>query len=170
MFILAPLLLSLALETPPVLEGSKLAVVPGPMTPRGPDNAAGPGESSIQMEIRRRTRNAATVPAVAVPTLPSVIEDRVELPSGWKAYRLDAPAGATVKARLRALHEAWFRVRIVNRWGVHERGMLHNRIPTGNPEASYINPKAEKSSFYFIVDTTETSAETETYRLELTVK
>lgn len=170
MFMFAPLLLALALENPPVLEGSKLPVVPGPQTPRGPDQAAGPSESSIQMEIRSRARHAATVPAVAVPTLPSVIEDRVELPSGWKAYRLDAPAGATVKARLRALHEAWFRVRIVNRWGVHEQGMLHNRIHTGNPEASFINPKQEKTTFYFIVDTTETSAETETYRLEITVK
>lgn len=170
MLILAPLLLGLVLENPPVLEGNKLAVVPGPQAPRGPDQAAGPGESSIQMGIRSRARHSATVPAVAVPTLPTVIEDQVERPSGWKAYRLEAPAGATVKARLRAPHEAWFRVRIVNRWGVHEQGMLHNRIPTGNPEASFINPKQEKTTFYFIVDTTETSAETETFRLELTVK
>lgn len=169
--ILAPALLLLILaEAPPVFEGGKLAPVPGPQPPRGPDLAAGIGSTGFDREIRGQSRRAGTVPAVAVPALPSIIEDKVVFPAGWKAYRAEAPAGATLHARLRSVHEAWFRVRTVNKWGLLEKGMLQNRIPTGNPEASFINPKRTATTFYFLVDTTENGAENETYKLEITIK
>jgi hypothetical protein len=170
MWILAPLLLSLAVDGPPVFEGGKLPVVPGPQTPQVPDLAAGPGASRFDLELRARARRSGSLRAVAVPVLPCVVEDQVEMTSGWKAYRVEAPAGAKVKARLRAAHEAWFRVRTVNRWGALEEGMLQNRIPTGNPEASYHNPKQQVSTFYFVVDTAEIGADAEPFRLELTLQ
>ena len=169
-----PALLTLALfaQAPeaPVLEGAKLQRVPGPSAPLYPDPAADLGSRpDIQFKMRREGRRAI-VQAVAVPALPAIVEDKVGEISGWKAYRVEAPPGATVKARLRGTHEAWFRVHTFNRWGQLDKGMLQNRIPTGNPEASFINPKAEKTSFYFLVDTTEMGAETETFRLEITLK
>lgn len=170
MLFIAPFMLCLALEDPPLLEGSKLAVVPGPLAPHGPDVAAGPGSNSIEASIRLRSRHSGSVPAVAVPSLPSTIEDKVAFVSGWKAYLVSAPPGATVKARLRSDHEGWFLVRTVNRWGTLEKGMLQNRIPTGNPEATFINTKNESTTFYFIVDTTEIGAEREPFRLELSLK
>lgn len=168
----APLLILalLADAPPPVFEGAKLAAVPGPHAPRTPDVARGPGASGFDLELRAQSRRGGTIPAVAVPALPCVITDTVGTPAGWKAYRVEAPAGAKVHARLRGDHEAWFQVRTVNRWGSQEQGMLQNRIPTGNPEASFINPKKEVATFYFLVDTTETGAEREPFRLELTLK
>lgn len=167
----APLLMLLLLaEAPPVFEGGKLAPVPGPQSPRGPDLAAGLGSTAFDRELRGQSRRSGTVPAVAVPALPSIIEDKVVFPAGWKAYRAEAPAGATLHARLRTVHEGWFRVRTVNKWGVLEQGMLQNRIPTGNPEASFINPNKMATIFYFIVDTSENGAENETYRLEISIK
>lgn len=167
---LTALLLILALENPPVFEGAKLERVSGPMVPHWPDLAAGPGESGIQLEIRARSRRGAQISAVAVPTVPAVVEDRIGEPAGWKAYRVEAPAGATLRARLRSDHEAWFRVRTVNRWGQQEKGMLQNRIPTGNPEASFINSQSRSVSLYFVVDTADLGAEREPYRLEFSVK
>lgn len=159
-----------ALQPPTVFEGGKLESVPGPIAPQDPDFALGPGSTSTERAMRTQARRGASLQAVAVPVLPCIIEDRVEFASGWKAYRVEAPAGATVKARLRGEHEGWFVVKAVNRWGTLEKGMLQNRIPTGNPEASYINPKREAATFFFVVDTTVTSADREPYRLELTLK
>ena len=88
--------------------------------------------------------------------------------AGWKAYRVDVPAKGAIHVRLRGEHEAWFRVGTVNQWGVLEKGMLQNVIPTGNPEASYKNPKDETVSIFFIVDTTELNVQGETYTLEVT--
>lgn len=166
----AALLLLSALQSPPVFEGGKLEKVPGPIVPVEPDPALGPGMSSTERAMRAHARRGGALPAVAVPALPCVIDDRVEFASGWKAYRVEAPAGATVKARLRGDHEGWFVVKTMNRWGTLEKGMLQNRISTGNPEASFINPKRKAATFYFVVDTTETSADREPYRLELTLK
>ncbi len=163
------LLLSLA-QDPPVFEGAKLAVVPGPQPPRGPDPASGLGSDGFNRGIRGQARRAATVPAVAVPAVPAIVEDRVAFPSGWKAYRVEAPPRATLHARLRSGHEGWFRVRAVNKWGQMEQGMLQNRIPTGNPEASYVNPNPVATPFFFLVDTTEDGAETETFQFEITIK
>jgi hypothetical protein len=165
-------LVFLQAPVPPVLEGAKLQQVPGPIPPKYADPAGGfptRQDTDIQFQMRRRAR-VGTVKAVAVPSLPVVIEDKIDQISGWKAYRVEAPGGATVKARLHGTHEAWFRVHTVNRWGDLEKGMLQNRIPTGNPEASFINPKAETTTLYFLVDTTELGAETESFRLEFTVK
>lgn len=164
------LMLLLLAEVPPLFEGSKLAPAPGPQTPPGPDLAAGPGPGGLDRQVRSQARRAGTVPAVQVPAVPSIIEDKVAFPSGWKAYRVTAPAGATLHARLRSQHEGWFRVRAVNKWGALEQGMLQNRIETGNPEASFINPKNSVVSVYFIVDTTMDGAETETFRIELNIK
>jgi hypothetical protein len=149
----------------PEVEGKTLPVVPGPMTERMPDPARGLGRTSLEDQIRRQARRTASLPAVAVPAAPVAVLDRIHDPAGWRAYRVEVPAKGTVHARLTGNHEAWFQVRVVNRWGQLEQGMLQNRIPTGNPEASFINPKPEAVTVYFVVDTTETGSQNEAFRL-----
>lgn len=167
---LFPILLSAFLQTipaPPVVEAKSLPQVPGPISPKGPDPAGGPGCDPIQMALRRSARKG-NIPAVGLPEGPLEVQDALSDLPGWKAYRIDVPAKATVKVRLKGLHEAWFRVRALNRWGELEQGMLQNRIPTGNPEASYINPKPERNTVFFVVETTETSMDGEPFSLFVT--
>jgi len=161
--LLFPLCLLQASPAPQVIEAKTLPIVPGPMAPKGPDLAGGSGDS-IQMALRRSARNGS-LPAVDLPSGPLELRDSMSAIPGWKAYRIEVPPHAKVKARLKGLHEAWFRVLTVNKWGEIEEGMLQNRIPTGNPEASYLNPKAERRTVYFVVDSTDLGVQGETFSL-----
>jgi hypothetical protein len=93
------------------------------------------------------------------------VKDLITNISGWKAYRIEVPAHGGFKARLHSAHDGWFLVKVFDRWGREGEGMLQNRIPTGNPEASYRNPKAEASTVYIVVDTTELNMQGEPYTL-----
>lgn len=161
------LFLFLLSPEPPRIEASSLAAVPGPLVPKGPDAGLDPAGNPIQSQLRRGSRRAGSIPAVAVPSGPIIIQDQMIQPiPGWKAYRVEAPAHGTVKVRLRGLHEAWFKVSCMNRWGLAEAGMLQNNIPTGNPEASYRNPKGVPTTVWFVVDLQELNAPKEAYTLE----
>lgn len=148
---------------PPVVEAKTLPLVPGPMAPHMHDLAGGTGDG-IQLALRRSSRSSA-IPAVELPPGPLEVRDSLSAIPGWKAYRIEAPPHGKVKVRLKGLHEAWFRVLTLNKWGQMEEGMLQNRIPTGNPEASYMNPKGESKSVYFVVDTTDLGADREAFSL-----
>ncbi len=149
----------------PDVEGKALASVPGPLTDRYPDPSREPGLRGLDVQIRHQARRTPSIPAVAVPSLPLAVKDRIADPAGWRAYRVDVPAGATVHARLTSVHEGWFLVRTVNKWGRLEEGMLQNLIPTGNPEATFKNPKPEAATVFFVVDTRDLSAQGETFTL-----
>ncbi|MDP2877708.1 MAG: hypothetical protein Q8O00_16075 [Holophaga sp.] len=170
MFAFLPALLLLQAPAPglPRIEASKLPVVPGPMTPKGPDAGLEPSDP-IQSQMRSQSRRSGLVPAVAVPAHSILVENCTENSvSGWKAYRVEAAAGSTVHVRLRGLHEAWFKVSCVDRWGQESAGMLQNRIPTGNPEASFRNAKAEPQTVWFVVDLQMLGVISENYTLEFT--
>ncbi len=163
-----------AAQTPlpelPEIDVKSLPRIPGPMTDHLGDPSRGIGTSAFDTQIRAQARHAGTVePAVALPPGSLKLQDAVSYPAGWKAYRVDVPAHGAIHARLRGNHEAWFRVRTVNRWGSLEKGMLQNKIPTGNPEASYKNPTGDAKSIYFIVDTTEADLHEEPFTLEIRV-
>ncbi len=163
---------SLLAQTPeiPQVEGKTLPAVPGPMTDRMPDPARGLRFNGIEAQMRHQSRRTASIPAVAVPSTPLAVHDRIGDPAGWRAYRVEVPPRGRLHARLTGVHEAWFLVKVVNRWGHLEEGMLQNRIPTGNPEASYANPKAEKATVFVVVDTTEQNMLGEEFNLTFTVK
>lgn len=166
-------LLPFLIQTPPALpevEGRTLASVPGPMVRRLADPARGLGPEGLEGQIRRSARRTPSIPAVAVPSLPLAVSDRIADPAGWRAYRVEVPGNATVHARLTGDHEAWFQVRTVNKWGDLETGMLQNLIPTGNPEATFRNPKAEPVTLYFVVDTTEMGMQGEAFKLTFTLR
>lgn len=155
----------------PEVSGKDLKKVTGPFVdrycgvPGYRDPAFDPGVSEIRMRIRTQARRDGFIPAVALPEGPVAVQDSVGTVAGWKAYRIDVPAGAKVHARVYGDHAGWFLVRTVNRMGNIEKGMLQNLIPTGNPEASYTNPKKDANTIFFVVDTTETDIESESYKL-----
>jgi hypothetical protein len=155
---------------PVPVEGKDLKIVPGPLTSSDPHSDPMPlmGVSRMDLGMRRSARRAGTIPAVDVPPGDVAVAHQTVYPAGWQAYRVEAGPGETVKARLRGSHEAWFMVRCVGKMGQLEKGMLQNRIGTGNPEASFINPKAVPATVYFVVDTTDTSGAREPYTLVIT--
>ncbi|HNX95696.1 MAG TPA: hypothetical protein PKL14_11095 [Holophaga sp.] len=166
---LLPLLLALLIENPTPgepLKGSDLPLVTGPMAPGGGDPAAGFGADRSGLQTRRAARQGSIL-TVAVPADATRIADRILYPSGWKAYRLEIPARGKLLARLRSDRESNFLLRVINRWGRMEEGMLQNRIYRGRPEASYFNPKDAPNTIYVIVDTRDTNA-SEPYVLEFT--
>lgn len=165
------LLLSLQAPSPMKVEASSLKVVPGPMVPQDGDTALGPGHGDVTLELRRSARRSGTVPAVALPSGEVIVEDHMDnQPAGWKAYRAEVGPRGSVHVRLKAVREGWFRVSCVNKWGQVEAGMLQNKIPTGNPEARFHNPKAETVTVWFIVDILDPDTRNEPYTLLVTPK
>lgn len=165
---LAVMMLNQVAPNPPVVLAKDLQTVTGPLTPKYPDPALGIDYHGLGAEIRRSARHGSTLPALAVPPLPITIQDNIQNPAGWKAYRIEVAPKATVKARLHGIHQAWFLVKCVDKWGHAGEGTLQNRIPTGNPEASFINPKNENVTMFFIVDTKEMDITGEEFTLTFT--
>jgi hypothetical protein len=152
------------------VDGKDLKVVPGPIagTEHLRDLAPRMGDNGMDLQMRRGARRTGTVPAVAVPPGDVAITHQVTFPAGWQAYQVEAAPGEKIKARLRGDHAGWFVVRCVTHMGQLEKGMLQNLIHTGNPEASYINPRATVSTVYFVVDTTEMITGNEPYTVTFT--
>lgn len=166
----APLALFFFLQTPapPKVDATSLQTVPGPMVPRDGATVLGPGSGGVTLQLRRSARSSGTVPAVALPQGKVLVEDRMDnQPAGWKAYRAEVGPKGSAHIRLKAVREGWFRVSCVNKWGQIEAGMLQNKIPTGNPEASFRNPKAETATVWFIVDILDPDTRNEPYTLEV---
>ncbi len=152
------------------VDASKLQNVPGPVTTRMTDPARGLGFNGIDARIRTQARRVGAIqPSVALPPGSLKVTDKVSEVAGWKAYRAEVPAGGSIHMRLRGLHQGWFEVRTVNKWGNLEKGMLQNMIKTGNPEARFTNPTKGDKTIYFVVDTTELNVIGEEYTLEVTV-
>lgn len=139
------------------IKAADLKVVPGPIAPRYPDPALGPGMDRMELALRQSARKGS-VPAVEVPAGTQVVEDRMIGQAGWKAFLVQVPPAAKVKVRLKGEHTGWYWMTAVDKWGKTAAGMLQNRIKTGNPEASYINPRKDRPSpVFFMVDTQETN-------------
>jgi hypothetical protein len=137
----------------PVVEAKTLAKVPGPTLSGRDDPASTMGADRMDLRMRRSARSMGRAETSVVPSLPVAIHDRISAPDGRKAYQVTVPPGAKIHARLDSKHRGWFRVSTVNQWGRMEEGMLQNKIPTGNPEATFINSRKEAYTLYFVVDT-----------------
>ncbi|MDR0499364.1 MAG: hypothetical protein LBH03_06505 [Holophagales bacterium] len=150
------------------IEASTLPKVNGPMPPDYFDPAPDSYRREPDAYIRRQSRKANKLPAVALPEGDIIVNDEIKDVAGWKAYQVIVPADKTVKMRLKAVHEAWFMVKTVNRWGHVEKGMTQNLLHKFDPEASYINKDRETKTVYFIVDTNELNMSGEKYTLHVT--
>ncbi len=167
LFLTVPLL---TLQAPPAslpeVDAKDLAPAPrGPMVPPIPD--AG-GDNGPMSEARRGARMGPSIPALQLPAGSVRVKDKIPDMSGWRAYAIEVPGGGSVKAHVVEGRKGWFRVLGVNAWGLEEAGLLQNRIPTGEPEATYKNPTRETRTIYFIVDTLDCDMVGEAYTLEIT--
>jgi hypothetical protein len=156
-------------QAPPTVAGKALPKVTGPLAGSRAlgDGSREFGDSRMEREMRGAGRRSP-LPCVAVPAGDVTIEHAVSQPAGWMTYRVDAAPWETVKARLRGGHEAWFAVKVVNKWGELEEGMLQNRIHTGNPEGSFLNRTGKTRTVFFVVDTTTIFNGEEPYTLTFT--
>jgi len=137
----------------------------GPMPPHVPDAGAESGPMGL---ARRGARSGPSIPALQLPAGNVRVKDKVPDISGWRAYAIEVPGGGTVKVHVVEGRKAWFRVLGVNAWGREEAGLLQNRIPTGEPQATYKNLGPETHTIYFIVDTLDINMVGEAYTLEVT--
>lgn len=96
------------------------------------------------------------------------MKDRIPNISGWRAYAIEVPGGASVKAYVVEGRKGWLPVLGVNAWGREEAGVLQNRIATGEPQATCRNPGQETPTIYFIVDTLDAGMTGEAFTLEVT--
>jgi len=166
LFLAVPLFTLQAPQTPlPEVEAKDLAQAPrGPMVPHLRDQGAEPG---IFGRARRGARKGPSIPALQLPAGSVRVQDKVPDMSGWRAYAIDVPGGGTVMAHVVEGRKAWFRVLGVNAWGREEPGLLQNRIPTGEPQATYKNPGPETRTIYFIVDTLDSNMVGDAFTLEV---
>jgi hypothetical protein len=169
-----PALLALALlPSPadgPTVDASKLVQVPGPVAPVYQDSVSSSTKEPDLMVLSRHRARTLNVPTLAIPSIPVTVEDKIGEIAGWKAYRVEAPPKGVVNARLHSANEGRFRVYTMNRWGGQEQGMVRAHFPAGVPGATYTNPKAEKSTVFFLVDTTRMEATSEPFNLEFSLE
>jgi len=166
-FLSVPVLLFQTPSAPlPEVEAKDLPAAPrGPMPPHGPD---GGGEAGITGQARRAARKGPSIPALQLPAGSVRVKDKVPDLSGWRAYAIEVPGGGTVKVHVVEGRKGWFRVRGVNAWGREEEGLLQNRIPTGEPQATYKNPTGDTRTIYFIVDTLDANMVGDPFTVEVT--
>jgi hypothetical protein len=150
----------------PVVAAKDLPQAPrGPMVPQRRDDGAEPG---ITGKTRRAARSGPSIAALQLPTGSVRVTDKIPDISGWRAYAIEVAAGGKVKVHVVAGRKAWFRVLGVNAWGQDEPGLLQNRIPTGEPQATYENSSKETRTVYFIVDTLDANMIGEPYEIDVT--
>ena len=87
-----------------------------------------------------------------------------------QTYKVIVAPRGELRIRLHHVYEGQFQVLMEDRWGrKHAPGLWQNRIPTGNPEAVFRNPKQDWQVIFFLVGDPELfSNEHSPYRLELT--
>jgi len=160
----------IVMQAPPVpvseVEAKDLPSAPrGPMAPKGRDGGA---EKGILGETRRMSRRGNSIPALQLPAGNVRVKDKIPDISGWRAYAIEVPGGGSVKVQVVEGRKAWFRVLGVNAWGREEVGLLQNRIPSGEPRATYKNPSSETRTIYFIVDTLDAQMVGDAFTVEVT--
>jgi hypothetical protein len=141
---------------------------PAPRGPMAPERRDGGAETGIMGETRRISRRGSSIPALQLPLGDVRVKDKVPDISGWRAYAIEVPGGGSVKVQVVEGRKAWFRVLAVNAWGRDEVGLLQNRIPSGEPRATYKNPTAETRTIYFIVDTLDANMMGDAFTVEVT--
>ena len=161
-----PALLAQAPQPLPELEGKDLPAAPrGPLVPHTPDPGA---ERGALGEARAGARRGPSIPAFQLPATSARVKDKVPDLSGWKAYAVLVAPGEKVKVHVVEGRKAWYRVHAVNVWGRQEEGLLQNRIPTGEPMATYVNPSKETRTIYFIIDAGDINMVGDAYAFEFT--
>lgn len=165
--LLLPSLLLLQAPAPlPDMQAKDLPQAPrGPLTPQVRDLASGQGPT---LAARRAARRGPSLPALLLPEGNCRVQDQVPNISGWKCYAAQVPPGGSVKVHVVDGRTGWLRVLAVDVSGRQEaEGLLQNKIPTGEPQASYRNLGQTPRTVYFIVDTLDEDMVGEAYAFEV---
>ena len=104
-----------------------------------------PGRSRASWRDPPGGPEGPSIPALQLPAGSVRVTDKIPDMSGRRAYAIEVPAGGKVKVQVVEGRKAWFRVLGVNAWGQDEPGLLQNRIPTGEPQATYENPTRRRA-------------------------
>jgi hypothetical protein len=102
-------------------------------------------------EIRAVSRSGL-IPVLPVSGDVDQLNDSTAIPSGWKAYGFTVPGKGELEVRLEHPNLGWFRLAMVNKWGMLQQGMLQNLIPKGSPVVTFKNPKGEAQQVFVIAD------------------
>ena len=108
-------------------------------------------DRDILAEIQWMARRGS-IAVIPVPDDAKGIEGFSPFPAGWRAYGFNVPASGVLHVRLHHPNEGWFSLKLVDKWGGQEKGMLQVPIYTGNPEVTYTNPFKEPRAVFVIVD------------------
>ncbi|GLH71837.1 hypothetical protein GETHLI_03390 [Geothrix limicola] len=92
------------------------------------------------------------IPVSPVGDSVEVLSDYTMQPAGWRAYGISVPAGGTVQVEVKHPNLAWFRLMLVDKWGVPGPGMLQAAIAHQPVMVTYKNPNKDDRAIYVIVD------------------
>jgi len=109
------------------------------------------GERDLMAEIQWLSR-AGFLPVSPIGDRVEVISDYSPQPAGWRAYGLSVPVGGTVQVEVQHPMLGWFRLMMVDRWGVPGAGMLQQHVVPQPVMLTYKNPGNEALAIYVIVD------------------
>jgi hypothetical protein len=80
------------------------------------------------------------------------LSDYTQQPAGWRAYGISVPVGGTVQVEVQHPKIGWFRLMLVDKWGVPGAGMYQAAIAHQPVMVTYKNPGKEATAVYVIVD------------------
>jgi hypothetical protein len=108
-------------------------------------------QRDVLASIKRMARKGLLL-ALRLPDEVSSVQGVAQRPAGWSAYGIAVPGKKTVRVSLEHPNLGWFGLRMIDKWGSPEKGMLQNLVKTGRTEVSFVNPLDEVKVVYVIVD------------------
>ena len=108
-------------------------------------------QRDIFQEIRWLSRSGF-IPVSPIGDTVDVLSDYSQWPAGWRAYGISVPAGGTLQVEVQHTKLGWFRLLLVDKWGVPGPGMLQAAYAYRPVMVTYKNPGKEATAVYVIVD------------------
>jgi hypothetical protein len=106
----------------------------------------------ISREIQWMSRSGF-IPVSPIGDSVEALSDYTQWPAGWRAYGISVPIGGTVQVEVKHTKaEGWFRLMLMNKWGVPDAGMLQAAMAPRPLMVTYRNPSKEDQAIYVIVD------------------
>ena len=109
------------------------------------------GQRDLMGEIQWMSRTGF-IPVSPVGDSVEALSDYVQVPAGWRAYGISVPVGGTVQVEVKHPNLGWFRLMLVDKWGVPAAGMLQASVAVQPVMVTYRNPSKEATAIYVIVD------------------
>ena len=131
--------------------GTRTVVPPGWGRCRTMPNPAFWGQRDIMGEIQWLSRTGY-IPVSPIGDSVDVLSDYVQVPAGWRAYGVSVPVDGTVQVEVQHANLGWFRLMLVDKWGVPAAGMLSASVAVQPVLVTYKNPTKEATAVYVIVD------------------